>query len=106
MNQKNQPIRQGDILLVPVDIEPPTDAAVTTRVVLGEGETPGHMHVLEAQRVVTWGDLLRVEGDAPGTITHPEHDPTPAPVIEPGVTYKVVHQREHTLDGMWAPVRD
>ena len=41
-----------------------------------------------------------------GTISHEDHDPTPAAVVEPDVTYRVVPQREWDLRGQWRKVRD
>ena len=104
--EENGQIRQGDVLLVPVEESPPTDAVVQNRVVLAEGSLTGHSHVVQAGQILTWKDKFRVVSDEPGTLTHEEHDPEPAPVIAPGQTYQIVRQREHTLDGMWQPVED
>jgi len=100
----NTQIRQGDVLLVKVDVKPPKDAEITKRVILAEGEVTGHNHVLEAPRIARWEDFVCVMGDT-GILTHPDHDPIPAKVVEPGV-YRVIRQREYTLDGMWKQVQD
>ncbi len=105
MTEKGQ-IRQGDILLVPVDETPPADAMQHSHVVLAEGELTGHAHVVEAPRILTWGDMFQVASEAPGKLTHQDHDPQPAAVVVPGQTYKVVRQREYSIEGMWKQVED
>lgn len=101
-------IRQGDILLVPVDAEPPPDAVPVPLVVLAEGELTGHAHRLRGA-VVEWSAegqrYVHVLGEA-GTLQHEDHDPEPAAVIAPGQTYRVVPQREWSLDGQWRRVAD
>ena len=103
-------IRQGDILLVPVEATPPHDAKRTREVVLAEGELTGHSHRLAAPVVLDWGvagqRFVRVQGDDIGTLTHEDHDPTPAPVVHPEQSYMVVRQREWSLDGEWKQVTD
>jgi len=99
-------IRQGDILLIPVDDTPPSSAQVANRIVLAEGEMTGHNHVLTADTIITWGDLLRVVSDDAGYIRHEDHDPEPVQVIVPGQTYRIVRQSERTLDGLWRTVQD
>ena len=44
-------IRQGDVLLVPVDTAPPADAARTSEVILALGEITGHAHRLSGAAV-------------------------------------------------------
>lgn len=101
-------IRQGDILLVPVDIAPPADSTPVELVVLAEGEMTGHAHRLRGS-VVEWNvgeqRYVRVMGDA-GTLQHEDHDPVPAAVVEADVTYRVVPQREWDLSGQWRRVAD
>lgn len=92
-------------MFVPVEIDPPDSAEVVYRLVVGEGEHPGHQHVLEAEKILTWEDMFYLP-IKDGAISHPDHDPTPAEVIPAGITFRVVHQRELTLDGMWVPVLD
>ncbi|MCC6388311.1 MAG: hypothetical protein IT302_13135 [Dehalococcoidia bacterium] len=55
-------IRQGDVLLVPVDTAPPADAARTSEVVLALGEITGHAHRLSGAAVLRPARLP----DAPG----------------------------------------
>jgi hypothetical protein len=55
---------------------------------------------MEGQRYV------RVEDNTPGLLAHEDHDPIPAPVIEPGVTYRVVPQYELSLEDEWERVLD
>lgn len=102
-------IRQGDILLVPVAVEPPPGAAPVPLVVLAEGELTGHAHRLRGA-VVEWSAegqrYVRVLGEEAGTIQHEDHDPEPAAVVTPGQTYRVVPQHEWDLSGMWRKVAD
>lgn len=101
-------IRQGDVLLVPVDMEPPPGLQPQDEVVLALGEATGHAHRLGGA-VLEWSDgterYVRVLG-APGTLTHEEHDPVPAPVVPAEVTFKVVRQREWDLAGQFRIVGD
>jgi hypothetical protein len=99
-------IRQGDVLLVPVDSVP--DAVVPVarengRLVLAEGEMTGHAHVIEAEQVelVTAEQAnqlyLLVHGCDPVELLHEEHSTLP---VEAGM-YRVVQQREL---GEFAPI--
>lgn len=100
-------IRQGDILLVRENVRPPKNIKPVLSVVLAEGELTGHAHVLTAETgVVAWDNMIWIVGDEPGALTHQDHDPVPAHVIPPGVTFRVVRQREFTLDEQWQPVQD
>jgi hypothetical protein len=95
-------IRQGDLLLVPVDWVPEQARLVRSgRLVLAEGEMTGHAHVVDderaslhsvdraATRSATW--FLRVEEGEPVLLVHQEHD---ALSVLPGV-YEVRRQREY-----------
>ena len=109
-------IRQGDVLLVPVDRVP--DAVVPVaredgRLVLAEGEVTGHAHVIEAEQaeLVTAEEArelyLLVHGDDAVELTHEEHSTLP---VEAGA-YRVVRQREFrepraARARVWDPVRD
>lgn len=101
-------IRQGDVLLVPVDREPPAGIAPVAEVVLAEGEVTGHAHRL-AGTVLEWTEgesrFVRVL-ERPGTLRHEEHDPIAVPVVSPEQTYRVVAQREWDLSGQWRQVVD
>ena len=103
-------IREGDILLVPVDLLPPESATHTSRVVLAEGEVIGHLHIVEASVILDWSvegqRYIRVLGAQPGALSHPQHDPAPAPVVQPDVTYKVVRQQTLNLQDEWREVQD
>ena len=92
-------IRQGDVLLVPVERVPEQVGPVAReegRLVLAEGEVTGHAHVIEAERaelVTAEGAAelyLLVHGTEPVELTHEEHSTLP---VEPGA-YRVVRQRE------------
>lgn len=106
-------IRQGDVLLIPVTdhrVKVPAHILPVSEVVLAEGELTGHAHRLAGREVYEWSvsgqRYVRVVDDRPGTIAHEDHDPVPAAVIEPNVTYRVVQQREWDLRGQWQDVRD
>lgn len=104
-------IRQGDILLAPVEgADPPPSRTVHQEVVLAEGEVTGHAHRLSGAEVLDWSidgqRYVRVNGDAPGSLRHEDHDPVAAPVVPPNVTYRVIRQREWDLSGEWRPVVD
>lgn len=102
-------IRQGDVLLVPVEGVEPVSKGGTGDVVLALGESTGHAHRLLGN-VVEWsvGDqrYVRVLGDEPGRLVHEDHDPIPAAVVAPEVTYRVIQQREWDLSGQWKKVQD
>lgn len=104
MNDAGQ-IRQGDVLLIPVDVEPPSDATTRSELILARGELTGHAHRLTGN-IAAWGNFFRIRGDEPGCLSHEEHDPQPAKVIVPHQTYQIVIQREYSLDGMWRSVVD
>ena len=101
-------IRQGDVLLVPVDKEPPVDLAPVTQIILALGESTGHAHRLSGL-VLDWEvdeqRYVRVDGEA-GLLSHEDHDPVPAAVVESGQTYRVVLQEEWDLAGQWRKVED
>lgn len=94
-------VRQGDILLVPIEeSEIPTDAAAVPsehgRLILARGEATGHHHsVAEAESTALLATpnaelwLLIKEGDA--LLEHQEHAAIPL-----RGAYKVVQQREYS----------
>jgi len=97
-------IRQGDILLVPVE-GPAAAAPATTSHVLsaGTGETGVyHAHILEAAEVVAYAEgLVRVAGagqlvtrDRKGQAMEGRHATLPVP----DGLYRVITQREWTED--------
>lgn len=97
-------LRQGDILLIPVDEVPKGLTEVPRengKIVLAEGEATGHLHMIEApEATFLASDLAEIEGrflavEAEVALTHPEHD---AVTIEPG-TYEVRRQRSYTEAG-------
>ncbi len=108
--QKIGIIRQGDVLLVPVDVPAPADAAISREVILAEGEITGHAHRLRGTEVLEWSidgqRYIRVRGAELGTLQHEDHDPVPAAVVAPEVTYRVVQQRVWDLSGQWRKVQD
>lgn len=108
MSSKKTPergiVRQGDVLLVPLDgipvglVDVPR---VKGSVVLAEGEATGHAHAISSRRArllrpvpytstAARARFLLVE-EAPVTLRHEEHDPI---TLAPGA-YQVVRQREY-----------
>ncbi len=91
-------LRQGDVLLIPVD-RVPKDVSVAesaSRLVLAEGEATGHAHAVladEAQLAEALdGSLyLLVGGQGSPALVHEEHDTIP---LSPG-SYEVRRQREY-----------
>jgi hypothetical protein len=89
-------VRQGDVLLVPVDEIPASARPLARsggRVVLAEGEVTGHAHVIRSPgaTLLEAGDERHLRVNAPVTLDHQEHDPIR---VTPG-TYRVVIQREY-----------
>jgi hypothetical protein len=93
-------VRQGDVLLVPVDEIPDEDgreAETGSRFVLAEGEATGHAHVVLGEGTLyrpgfgrgSAGTYILVE--EPATLVHEEHD---AIGLAPGA-YEVRRQREY-----------
>jgi hypothetical protein len=97
------PVRQGDVLIVPID---PADVPAATvkvarengRVVLAHGEVTGHAHAIveeSAELVTAEGAAelyLLVHGTEPVDLLHEEHATIP---LLPGA-YRIVRQREYT----------
>lgn len=108
-----QPIRQGDVLLVPVT-QIPADVKArepgTRGHVLMEGEATGHAHTIEdvdgvqfvtseqAEELRMW---LLVETEEPVDLVHDEHDTL---AIPPG-QYEVIRQVEYEPEAL-RPVLD
>lgn len=66
----------------------------TKRLVLGEGETIGHKHVLESNSGIVYSiedDAIRILLQGTGVLTHDEHDRM---VFEPGAKLHSYHQVE------------
>lgn len=89
--------RQGDILLVPVDVPAEVKLvpkAILREIVLAEGEATGHRHVLRGPRMALLEGLrdryVRVPRAA--ALEHEEH----ARLDIPRGLYRVVIQREYT----------
>lgn len=103
----NKMIRQGDVLLVPVNgVVIPESVKTSNMVILAEGEITGHAHKLIADKILSWDDFVVVQGDEPGSIQHEDHDPIPVPVVPAGIVFRVIHQHEYTIDEQWKPVID
>ena len=70
-------IRQGDLLLVPVEgLDPDARRFRSGRLVLAEGEATGHAHVVDDEHASLHGDpwsearFLSVEGGSPVLLVH------------------------------------
>jgi len=102
-------IRQGDILLVAVEKEPPKGTEKRIRIVLAEGELTGHAHTLIAPEIYDWKEAgqryIRVSGGE-GVLYHEDHDPVPVPVLPADVTFRVIPQQEWNLEAQWQKVKD
>ena len=101
-------VRQGDVLLVAVDEQPPVGTQIKDQVILAEGEMTGHAHRLSGT-ILEWSvdgqRYVRVERGV-GYLSHEDHDATPAGVLPAETTYKVIPQREYNLEGQWRRVID
>jgi hypothetical protein len=103
-------IRQGDVLLVAIEKKIPKGLKPKQEVILAEGEMTGHAHRLKAHEVYEWNEngqrYVHVAGQEAGELSHEEHDPSPVKVVEPGVTYRIIPQKEWDLSGQWVKVID
>jgi hypothetical protein len=77
---KRLPVRQGDVLLVPIEEVPQgckPVARVGGRVILAEGEVTGHHHAIsDADVALVIGEMERrflEVGDGGATLVHDEH---------------------------------
>jgi hypothetical protein len=95
-----QLVRQGDVLIVPIDAVPANVTPVARengRAILAHGEATGHAHAIveESAQLVTAADAaelyLLVHGSEPVALTHDEHDTI---MLPPGA-YEVRRQREY-----------
>jgi hypothetical protein len=89
--------RQGDVLLVKVEMDSVPKGAVKQdadgRIVLAYGEVTGHAHAIDSSLAALYqwkGDRL-VEAKPGARLVHEEHNPID---LEPGI-YKVIQQREY-----------
>jgi hypothetical protein len=96
---KRLPVRQGDVLLVPVEEVPEgcePVGRVGGRVILAEGEVTGHHHAIsEADVDLVIGEMERrflEVGPQGATLTHDEHAGI---AVAPG-RYEVLVQVEYT----------
>ena len=94
-----QPIRQGDVALIPVTAIPAGATEIKTeskRIVLAYGEVTGHAHAIyeDIDRVKVWavGKVKYLEVMATVMLRHEEHTHAK---IEPGI-YKLPVQVEYT----------
>lgn len=100
MKKITNQIRQGDVLVTPVQTIPASAKKIVgkRRVVLAEGEVTGHCHAIDykAAQMAVFADgpqlYLRVK--SPVVLTHQEHAPA---TLAPG-DYMVKRQVEVWLD--------
>jgi hypothetical protein len=83
-------LRQGDVLLKPIE-KIPTEAKETTDNVLARGEATGHSHRIEGARVFRNGDQLLLQVEQEAQLVHEEH----GLIQVPRGDYEVVRQREY-----------
>lgn len=102
-------VRQGDILLVAVEIKLPLEVEERNEVILAEGEMTGHAHTLAAPIVYDWQEdgqrYVRVSG-GDGELFHQDHDPVAVKVLPSDVTFRVIPQQEWSLKEQWKTVID
>lgn len=100
----NQPLRQGDILLLPVEKLPDGLTKIPRqhgRIVLAEGEATSHLHAIESPEALFLAeDLEQIEGrflqvEAEVALEHPEHATIQ---VAPG-NYIVRRQRSYSEAG-------
>lgn len=90
-------VRQGDVLIQPVDRVPRKTALVPRdgeRIVLAYGEVTGHAHAIEerdADMVRSSDGRTFLRLSAPAVVRHEEH----APISLPAGDYEVRRQREY-----------
>ncbi len=99
--KRRKPIRQGDVMLVPVETIPEDAKAQrpSRKLVLAEGEKTGHHHVLQGEKLeelLLPGDVAEIEQRfvrvlSEATLEHQEHSTL---TIPPG-DYEVRRQREY-----------
>ena len=107
----DQPIqvRQGDVLLVPVDAIP-VQAGIEPRnrseLILAEGEVTGHAHAVRSPDawILRLGATRYLLAQREVVLTHEEHAPIPLPAG----AYRIVIQREFDLTAAssWRQVAD
>ena len=88
-------IRQGDVLLVPVDSKSgKVVERENGRIVLAHGEVTGHAHAIDSNTAVLFEDEDQwfLETNEPTVLKHEEHG---AVVIPTGI-WEVKRQREYT----------
>jgi len=97
MNKNNKPIRQGDVLMIPVK-SIPTGLIKTKKLTLAYGEVTGHHHTIAGNNTaIGYAD---VEDSTPqwldvadkAVLVHQEHNPV---VLDEG-KYQVIIQSEYT----------
>lgn len=96
-----QPIRQGDVILVPVQ---QTEGEQLLHLTLAEGEVTGHSHRIsqgEAELYEKNGTLYLRVVSKDATLTHEEHQP----ISIPQGNWMVRIQREYEPSG-WRYVAD
>ena len=94
-----QMYRQGDVLVVLMENEIPSDAReVSGRIILAEGEATGHAHEVKTKGAKLFdraGErFLMLTRNS--ILSHQEH----APITLPAGRYKVVQQREYSPEAI------
>jgi hypothetical protein len=89
-------LRQGDVLLIPVEEVPDEGFLIelSSRIVLAEGETTGHAHAVLGDGVELFemdGETRYIDVVGPAELVHEEHETIS---LQPGA-YEVRRQREY-----------
>lgn len=103
-----EPIRQGDVILVPVEHIPRKSAKLPGGMV-ARGEATGHHHQFAAYsnvQIYRHGDDMYLKVQEPAVLHHEEHKAILEPAEVPAGKYKVVIQREMDLLNNIRSVRD
>ena len=99
-----QPIRQGDVLLMPVDEIPKGLSRHDARpLILATGEATGHAHMIDDIAATLWGDELDqrfLEVTAPVALVHTSTPKDHDTLTIPEGTYQVIRQREYTPEAI------
>lgn len=97
------PIRQGDILLIPVDEIPKGLPRHEGRLILARGEAHNHAHVIDDPAAVLWGDELDarfLEVTAEVDLVHTSNPKDHDTLAVPAGFYQVRRQREYTPEAV------
>lgn len=93
---KKLPIRQGDVLMIPIN-GIPTGAKILKDKTMAYGEITGHTHRFSEPQNIERYELdgkLYLQVRVPSTIIHEEHNPLIIPVGD----YQQIEEREYSYE--------